>query len=289
MKTGTSIDRATKDILQKQRIRPIKSLGQNFLIDQNILHKIANTAQLNEEDLVIEIGPGLGALTQILVCRAASVVAVELDRRMIPILTEQLAGLGNLKIVHGDALKLNYQELIASFTGWKKIKLVANLPYYISTPLIFKLLTEPVDWDQIVIMVQKEVAERISAEPGSKDYGQLSILVQYRAQANLVFKVPPTVFVPRPKVDSAVIRMVPWKAPPVNVLDEKLFFQVVKAAFAQRRKTLRNNLANLDWFGGNKSAVETVLKELNIDPNRRGETLSLEDFARIANFLIQTD
>lgn len=285
MEQQIGTNKKTKQILTREQVRPSKSLGQNFLVDQNILRKIADTAGLTGEELVIEIGPGLGALTQLLIQRAAQVIGVELDQRLIPILERQFKERTNFQLVQGDALKLDFRQLVGQFPQLKKVKLVANLPYYISTPLIVKLLTEGVNWDGIVIMVQKEVAERLAAAPGGKDYGQLSVLVQYYAQTELAFTVPPTVFNPRPKIDSAVVRILPWDVPPVKVIDEKLFFQVVKSAFSQRRKNLRNNLASLEQFKGNKAAVEQLLCGLDIDFSRRGETLSLEEFARIANAL----
>jgi len=282
-KIGTSF--RTSQILKKERFKMSKSLGQNFLVDQNTLRKIAEAAEFNGEELVVEIGPGVGSLTQILTEQAGQVVAVELDQRLIPILEEQFVQTTNLKIIQGDALKLDFVSLLTQFPDYKEVKLVANLPYYISTPLIMKLLTEKVLWERLVIMVKKEVAERLTDNPGSKEYGQLSVLVQYRVQTDYLFTVPPTVFIPQPKVNSAVIRLIPWKVPPVRVKNEELFFKVVKSAFAQRRKNLRNNLASLQQFGGDKQEVEKFLTQLGIDPNRRGETLSLEEFSRIANAL----
>lgn len=277
----------TQAILEKYGFSFKKSLGQNFLIDTNILNRIVDHANLTDSSGVIEVGPGIGALTEQLARRSQKVVAFEIDQRLLPILEETLAPYLNKKIIHQDILKANVAEIIeAEFNGIDDIMVVANLPYYVTTPIIMKLLEEHLPIRGIVVMLQKEVADRISAKPGSKDYGSLSIAVQYYTTAETVMVVPKTVFIPQPNVDSAVIRLTLRKEPAVKVRDEEFFFQVTKGSFAQRRKTILNNLTS--QFPDGKAKKEQIISALNqaeVDPSRRGETLSIEEFARLSEAL----
>ena len=277
----------TREILEKYGFSFKKSLGQNFLIDTNILRKIVDFAELSEETGAIEIGPGIGALTEQLARRAKKVVAFEIDKRLLPILADTLSPYGNVRIIHQDVLKADIHRVIAEeFTDVADIMVVANLPYYVTTPIIMKLLTDRLPIRGIVVMLQKEVADRISAKPGTKDYGSLSIAIQYYTEAETVMTVPRTVFIPQPNVDSAVIRLKKRQQPPVDVEDEPFFFQVVRASFAQRRKTILNNLVNnLPNGKAMKEQIERVLTETDIDPRRRGETLTMEEFAALSNVL----
>ncbi len=273
--------------MQSTAFHSKKSLGQNFLIDQNILDKIVSAAQLDKTKGALEIGPGIGALTQKLADAAGVVTAVEIDNRLIPILGEVLEGLEHVEVVHGDVLKLNLKELIERrYKDVTGISVVANLPYYVTTPILMKLLEERLPLEHIVVMIQKEVAERMAAKPGGKTYGSLSVAVQYYCEPELVCTVPHTVFIPQPNVDSAVIKLSLRSKPPVEIEDEKLYFRVVQASFAQRRKTLANNLGA---FVGkqNRDKLLELLTSCGIDPSRRGETLSLEEFARISEGLRQ--
>lgn len=277
----------TRAILEKYGFSFKKSLGQNFLIDTNILNRIVDHANLSEESGVIEIGPGIGALTEQLARRSKKVVAFEIDQRLLPILEETLSPYSNKKIVHQDVLKADVGSIMAEeFKEIEDVMVVANLPYYVTTPIIMKLLEEKLPIRGIVVMLQKEVAERISAKPGNKDYGSLSIAVQYYTEAETVMIVPKTVFVPQPNVDSAVIRLTVREKPRVSVKDEGFFFQVTKASFAQRRKTILNNLTSqLPDGKEKKEQILLVLSEVQIDPTRRGETLSIEEFAALSDAL----
>ncbi|QIQ34293.1 16S rRNA (adenine(1518)-N(6)/adenine(1519)-N(6))-dimethyltransferase RsmA [Parageobacillus toebii NBRC 107807] len=277
----------TREILEKYGFSFKKSLGQNFLIDTNILRKIVDFAELSDETGAIEIGPGIGALTEQLARRAKKVVAFEIDQRLLPILEDTLSPYGNIRIIHQDVLKADIHRVISEeFTGMTDIMVVANLPYYVTTPIIMKLLTDRLPIRGMVVMLQKEVADRLAAKPGTKDYGSLSIAVQYYTEAETVMTVPRTVFIPQPNVDSAVIRLIKRKQPPVKVEDEAFFFQVVRASFAQRRKTILNNLVNnLPNGKAMKEQIERVLTETDIDPRRRGETLTMEEFAALSNAL----
>ncbi len=278
-----SSPRRTKEIIAKYGFTFKKSLGQNFLIDQNVLRNIVQAAELDKSAGALEIGPGIGALTEQLAKAAGRVTAVEIDQRLIPILRDVMSVYDNVDIVHGDVLKLALRELIAEkFTGLERVSVVANLPYYVTTPILMKLLEERLPLAHIVVMIQKEVAERMAASPGGKEYGSLSIAVQYYCEPKLVCTVPHTVFIPQPNVDSAVIKLSVRERPAVEVTDEARFFRIVQAAFAQRRKTLGNNLTAV--FGKDRrEAMQAELESLGIDPVRRGETLSLEEFARISN------
>jgi 16S rRNA (adenine1518-N6/adenine1519-N6)-dimethyltransferase len=277
----------TREILEKYGFSFKKSLGQNFLIDTNILRKIVDFAELSDETGAIEIGPGIGALTEQLARRAKKVVAFEIDQRLLPILEDTLSPYGNVRIIHQDVLKADIHRVIAEeFIDVADIMVVANLPYYVTTPIIMKLLTDRLPIRGMVVMLQKEVADRLAAKPGTKDYGSLSIAIQYYTEAETVMTVPRTVFIPQPNVDSAVIRLIKRKQPPVKVEDEVFFFQVVRASFAQRRKTILNNLVNnLPNGKAMKEQIERVLTETDIDPRRRGETLTMEEFAALSNAL----
>ncbi|MES0857387.1 16S rRNA (adenine(1518)-N(6)/adenine(1519)-N(6))-dimethyltransferase RsmA [Geobacillus sp. G4] len=279
--------RRTKEILERYGFSFKKSLGQNFLIDANILRKIVDVADISPDTGAIEIGPGIGALTEQLARRAKKVVAFEIDGRLLPILADTLSAYDNVRIFHQDVLKVDLHAVIAEeLADVSDRMVVANLPYYVTTPIIMKLLTERLPIRGMVVMLQKEVADRLAAKPGTKDYGSLTIAVQYYTEAEVVMTVPRTVFMPQPNVDSAVIRLVKRQHPPVVVDDEGVFFQVVRASFAQRRKTLFNNLTN-NLPGGkeNKEQIERVLVALGIDPRRRGETLDIAEFASLSNAL----
>lgn len=279
--------RKTKEIIQKHGFSFKKSLGQNFLMDLNILRQIVSAAELTSQKGALEIGPGIGALTQQLAKQAGKVVAVEIDQRLLPILLETLEGYP-AEVIHGDVLKMDLKELLRDkFQQVSAVSVVANLPYYVTTPIIMKLLENKLPLENIVVMIQKEVAERMAAVPGSKDYGSLSIAVQYYCEARVISIVPRTVFVPQPNVDSAVIKLALRKEPPVRVSDEAFFFEVIQASFAQRRKTIYNNLAARYCSKENKKEMEALLREAGIQPSRRGETLSIEEFARLSEILLQ--
>lgn len=253
-----------------------KKLGQNFLIDSNVVAGIVSAANVSEGEPVLEIGPGIGTLTQGLAEAGAEVTAVELDRRLLEILGKTLEGYNNVRVIHGDILKIDISQEINK----EKYKVVANLPYYITTPIIMKFLEQRLPVELLVTMVQKEVAQRMVAKPGGKDYGSLSVAVQYYTEPEIMFIVPPQAFIPKPAVESAVIRCTVRTVPPVELVSEKMFFRVVKAAFAQRRKTLANGLKSA---GLSKEELEQVLTQAQIDGGRRGEQLSLAEFAAIAN------
>ncbi len=274
--------RRTKEIIAKYGFSFKKSLGQNFLIDQNILNKIVSAAELDHTKGVLEIGPGIGALTQRLAEAAGTVTAVEIDNRLIPILNDLFAPYEHVSVVHGDVLKLNLKELFAQqFAGTDKVSVVANLPYYVTTPILMKLLEEKAPLEHIVVMIQKEVADRMAAKPGGKEYGSLSVAVQYYCQPELVCIVPHTVFIPQPNVDSAVIKLTLRDKPAVEGVNEEQYFKIVQACFAQRRKTLANNLTA--YVGKErKEELLALLDQIGIDPKRRGETLTLEEFAQIS-------
>jgi len=259
-----------------ETIRAKKSLGQNFLRDPHYLKKIADAAQVGPDDHVLEIGPGLGHLTRVLVQRAKHVLAIEVDDRLIPHLQSELGDVQNFELIHADALEYNYESLNGRW------KVVANLPYYISTPIIQKLIVHRCKFVSLTLMLQKEVAERITAPPGGKEYGYLSVLVQYYTIPRFEFKVPPGSFTPQPEVDSAVITLTIRDQPACQVKDEAFFIRVIKAAFSQRRKTLRNSLKQLEVP---KDTMEQVLARTNIDLGRRAETLSVEEFGKLANAL----
>ncbi|RJX36785.1 16S rRNA (adenine(1518)-N(6)/adenine(1519)-N(6))-dimethyltransferase RsmA [Paenibacillus pinisoli] len=279
--------RRTKEIIAKHGFSFKKSLGQNFLIDGNVLSKIVAAAELDEHKGALEIGPGIGSLTQKLAETAGKVTAVEIDQRLIPILADVLADRPEVTVVHGDVLKLDLKELFETqFADCNGVSVVANLPYYVTTPILMKLLEERLPLQHIVVMIQKEVAERMAAKPGGKEYGSLSVAVQYYCVPQLVCTVPHTVFIPQPNVDSAVIKLTVRDTPAVDVPDEEYFFRVVQASFAQRRKTLANNLTA---FVGKERREEmtAMLNRIGIDPGRRGETLSLDEFAELSRNLYE--
>ncbi len=277
----------TKEIMKKHGFSFKKSLGQNFLIDPNILRNITEYAGLTKETGVIEIGPGIGALTEHLARAAKKVVAYEIDQRLLPILADTLAPYDNVKIIHEDILKADIHQMIEEeFAEAKDIMVVANLPYYVTTPIILKLLEEKLPIRGIVVMLQKEVGDRIAAKPGTKEYGSLSIAIQYNTTAETVMIVPKSVFVPQPNVDSAVIRMLLRERPAVSVKDERFFFHITKMSFAQRRKTLMNNLTSgLPDGRKRKSDIVSALEQAGIEPSRRGETLSMDEFAALSEAL----
>jgi 16S rRNA (adenine1518-N6/adenine1519-N6)-dimethyltransferase len=276
----------TNEMLKKHKLVLKKSLGQNFLIDQNILHKIVTAADLDEQKGALEIGPGIGALTQQLARAAGQVVAVEIDQRLLPILEETMQAYPNVKVIHGDVLKLSLEEIFQQFDKSSKVSVVANLPYYVTTPIVMKLLETRLPLENIVVMIQKEVALRMAAHPGGKDYGSLSIAVQYYCEPELVMIVPRTVFIPQPNVDSAVIKLKVRTKPPVEVADEIWFFEVVQACFVQRRKTISNNLLARFFTKDTRETLNLILQQCDIDPTRRGETLSLSEYAHLSNALL---
>ena len=270
-------DVKTAELVKRYNFKFTKSLGQNFLVDQSVPRDIVDGADVGPEDLVIEIGPGVGTLTAQILKIAKRVVAIELDDTLIPILTEELGGYPNFSLIHNDALKVNFDEIIGDE---QSIKLVANLPYYVTTPIIVKLLKEKHKFKSLTIMIQKEVAERMNAEPGNKDYGALTLLVQYYCNTKIVRKVPPACFIPRPKVDSIVIRLDKLDEPKVKVDNEKLFFDIIRNSFNMRRKTLWNGVKSI---GPAKEKLEEAFEKAGVDPKRRGETLSIQEFATLAN------
>lgn len=274
-----------RELKDKYGFRFSKSLGQNFLVDKNIRDKIVEGSLISPEDLVIEIGPGAGVLTQALAEKAGRVVAVELDRNLIPILEETLRDAPNVEIIQGDILRCDLAGIIAARRGAGAVRFVGNLPYYITTPIILRILEEKIPADSITVMVQKEVADRMAARPGTKDYGSLTVAVGFYCEIVRVTAAPRDVFYPMPQVDSAVIRLDVRKQPPVSLTDEKLFFEVVKAGFSMRRKTLQNTLAGLR--GLTKARAGELLTEAGIDPLRRAETLDLGEFARLSNLIAE--
>lgn len=272
-------------VLQKYNFVFQKKFGQNFLIDTHVLDKIIRAAEIGKDDCVLEIGPGIGTMTQYLACAAKKVIAVEIDRALIPILQDTLDGYDNVKIINEDVLKVDIAKLAEEENGGKPLKVVANLPYYITTPIIMGLFENHVPLQSITVMVQKEVADRMQTGPGSKDYGALSLAVQYYAKPYIVANVPPNCFMPRPKVGSAVIRLERYKEPPVKAENEKLMFRIIRASFNQRRKTLANGLKNSAELDFTKEEIEEAITGLGKGASVRGETLTLQDFAKLSNIL----
>lgn len=276
---------ATKEIINKYSFAFQKKFGQNFLIDSNILESIVSAADITKDDFVLEIGPGIGTMTQYLCEAARQVVAVEIDKMLIPILKDTLSEYDNVEVINQDVLKLDIKALAQEKNNEKPIKVVANLPYYITTPIIMGLFESKVPIESITIMVQKEVADRMQVGPGTKDYGALSLAVQYFAKPEVVCVVPPTCFVPQPKVASSVIRLTCHEKPPVEITDEGFLFRVIRASFNQRRKTLANGLNNAPTIPVAKEDIIATIEELGYPASVRGETLSLEEFARLSEAL----
>ena len=275
----------TIEILQKYNFNFQKKFGQNFLIDEHVLDKIIRAAEITKDDYVLEIGPGIGTMTQYLACAAKKVIAVEIDKALIPILEDTLSEYENVRVINHDVLKVDIAKLAEEENGGKPIKVVANLPYYITTPIIMGLFENHVPIKSITVMVQKEVADRMQVGPGTKDYGALSLAVQYYAKPYIVANVPPNCFMPRPKVGSAVIRLERYENPPVTVEDEKLMFRLIRASFNQRRKTLANGLKNSPELDYTKEEIEAAIEALGRGASIRGEALTLEEFAKLADLL----
>jgi 16S rRNA (adenine1518-N6/adenine1519-N6)-dimethyltransferase len=262
-----------------------KKFGQNFLIDDHVITKIINAAEITKDDLVLEIGPGIGTMTQYLAESARKVIAVEIDKNLIPILGETLAEYDNVTVINEDILKLDINRLVEEENAGKPIKVVANLPYYITTPIIMGLFESHVPLQSITVMVQKEVADRMQVGPGSKDYGALSLAVQYYAKPYIAANVPPNCFIPRPGVGSAVIRLTRYEEPPVTVKNESLMFKLIRASFNQRRKTLQNGIANSPELPYSKAQVEKALEKMGLAANVRGESLTLAEFAKLSDII----
>lgn len=262
-----------------------KKFGQNFLIDDHVITKIINAAEITKDDLVLEIGPGIGTMTQYLAESARKVIAVEIDKNLIPILGETMAEYDNVTVINEDILKLDINRLVEEENAGKPIKVVANLPYYITTPIIMGLFESHVPLQSITVMVQKEVADRMQVGPGSKDYGALSLAVQYYAKPYIAANVPPNCFIPRPGVGSAVIRLTRYEEPPVTVKDESLMFKLIRASFNQRRKTLQNGIANSPELPYSKAQVEKALEKMGLAANVRGESLTLAEFAKLSDII----
>lgn len=277
----------TIEIIQKHQFAFQKRFGQNFLIDTHVLEKIIQAAGITEEDCVLEIGPGIGTMTQYLAEHAGRVVAVEIDTNLIPILGETLKDYENVTVINNDILKVDINELVKDYNNGRPIKVVANLPYYITTPIIMGLFESNVPIDNITVMVQKEVADRMQVGPGSKDYGALSLAVQYYAEPYIVANVPPNCFIPRPNVGSAVIRLTRYQEPPVKVHDPGLMFRLIRASFNQRRKTLQNGLNNSPEIAFTKEQIIDAIEKLGLPATIRGEALTLEQFARLADQLTE--
>ncbi len=278
----------TIEILQKYKFVFQKKFGQNFLIDPRVLEKIVDASGVTAEDCVLEIGPGIGTMTQYLAERAGHVVAVEIDANLIPILQETLAEYRNVTVLHQDILKTDIRAIARDWGGGRPLKVTANLPYYITTPIIMNLLEQDIPVDTITVMVQKEVADRMQVGPGTKDYGALSLAVQYYARAELVANVPPNCFMPRPGVGSAVIRLTKYQTPPVQPKDPDLMFRLIRASFNQRRKTLQNGLNNSPDVPCSREAIAAAIEKLGLPAAVRGETLSLKQFADLADCLSDT-
>lgn len=276
----------TNEILKKYDLKLTKTLGQNFLTDINIIRKIVDTGEVSPSDFVLEIGPGIGAMTVELAKSAGKVVAVEIDRHLIPALSETLGGFSNVTVINCDIMKADLKSLVKDWTG--PLKVISNLPYYITTPIIMMLLESEIEWDTLVFMVQKEVAQRMAAPPGNKDYGSLSVAVKYYSEPKLAFTVSRNCFIPKPDVDSAVIKLKKRVLPYTQDVDKEFFFKVVRASFNQRRKTLLNSLGLQPWVEGGKEGLKNVLVKLGIKENVRAEELSLEEFIKLTKELAHT-
>ena len=287
MNEKLSDPKKTIEVIQKYQFAFQKRFGQNFLIDAHVLEKIVSAAGITKDDCVLEIGPGIGTMTQYLAESAGQVIAVEIDTNLLPILAETLKDYSNVKVINQDILKVDINELVKEYNNGRPIKVVANLPYYITTPIIMGLFESNVPIDNITVMVQKEVADRMQVGPGSKDYGALSLAVQYYASPYIVANVPPNCFIPRPNVGSAVIRLTRYQEPPIQVKDPKLMFKLIRASFNQRRKTLQNGLNNSPEISFSKEEITKAIESLGVSPSVRGEALSLEQFAQLANYFVQ--
>lgn len=279
------IPQNTIDILKKYNFSFQKKYGQNFLIDPHVLEKIVSAAEIAKEDCVLEIGPGIGTMTQYLAEAAGRVIAVEIDRALIPILRETLCEYDNVTVIHGDILKLDIRKLAEEHNAGKPVKVVANLPYYITTPIIMGIFESDIPLQSITVMVQKEVADRMQVGPGTKDYGALSLAVQYYAKPEIVANVPPNCFIPRPNVGSAVIRLTRYQEPPVRVEDDRRMFALIRASFNQRRKTLANSLSNATELHLSREQVAGALEKMGLPATVRGETLTLAQFAELSNLI----
>ena len=287
MNEKLSDPKKTIEVIQKYQFAFQKRFGQNFLIDAHVLEKIVSAVGITKDDCVLEIGPGIGTMTQYLAESAGQVIAVEIDTNLLPILADTLKDYSNVKVINQDILKVDINELVKEYNNGRPIKVVANLPYYITTPIIMGLFESNVPIDNITVMVQKEVADRMQVGPGSKDYGALSLAVQYYASPYIVANVPPNCFIPRPNVGSAVIRLTRYQEPPVQVKDPKLMFKLIRASFNQRRKTLQNGLNNSPEISFSKEEITKAIESLGVSPSVRGEALSLEQFAQLANYFVQ--
>lgn len=274
----------TKEIINKYEFNFKKNFGQNFLVDEHVLNKIISAAEITKDDVVLEVGPGIGTLTQALAKSAGKVIAVEIDKTLIPILEDVLSNYDNIEIINEDILKVDINDIVDKNHG-KRIKVVANLPYYITTPIIMEILEHRLPIESITVMVQKEVAYRMKATPGTKDYGSLSLAVQYYCEPYLVANVPQNCFMPRPNVDSAVIKLSVYDKPSIEAENTELMFELIKVAFSQRRKTLLNCIYNVGSWNIDKEKIVTVLNEAGLDERVRGEKLTLEDFAKLSGVL----
>ena len=288
MKEKLGNPQKTIEVIQKYQFAFQKKFGQNFLIDGHVLEKIINAAGVGKEDMVLEIGPGIGTMTQYLAENAGKVVAVEIDKNLIPILQETLSGYENVTVINEDILKVDIKALAEEYNQGRPIKVVANLPYYITTPIIMGLFESGVPIDNITVMVQKDVADRMQSGPGTKDYGALSLAVQYYAKPYIVANVPPNCFIPRPNVGSAVIRLTRHEEPPVKVTDPALMFELIRASFNQRRKTLQNGLNNAQNLNFTKEQIGSAIEHMGLPATVRGEALTLEQFAGLANYFTET-
>ncbi len=285
MSEKLSSSKRIKEIVSKYGFRFTKSLGQNFLKDDNVVNDIIDQSELTKDDIVIEIGPGIGVMTESIAQKAGKVIAVEIDKNLIPILNETLSDYDNIEIINEDILKIDLNELKEKYFPDKKPKIIANLPYYITTPIIMKFLESNFDFQSMIVMMQKEVAERIVSKPGNKVYGTISVAVQYYAKPMLVLEVPRGAFVPEPNISSSVLKLVPYEDVLVNVIDHKIFLRTVKGAFSTRRKTLLNALSN----EFNKDNVRKALELSGINPSERGEKLSVEEFAKLSNAFVEVE
>ncbi len=276
----------TRQLIRKHNFRLSKSLGQNFLIDENILQNIVTASGISGDDYVIEIGPGLGSLTEFVASSAKEVLAIEIDKNLLPILEESLSTFDNVKVIHGDILKVDIHKIILDHFKGDRVKVIGNLPYYATTPIIMRFLEEEIPMSSMTIMLQREVAHRMAAQPSTKEYGSLSIAVQYYCQSKLLMEIPPSAFMPQPKVYSALVQLDLLKEPRVQVGDRALFFQMVRDAFGKRRKTLLNALSS-GKLNLEKNLLRHIFQRAQIDANRRGETLSIHEFAKLTNTLLE--